>query len=214
MEAGDDGLGNDMTEPFDRAANRCVLPEGQVRTGLVLVAGVCRHDPVKMCRAKHDQMVDALASYWADQPLHMCVLMGRMWGDGSIPDAQAAQTSLHDITIDGVTVSHEILRCFIPRKCLDNLPSHPLRGRVRRHGVTNEPPPAVPQDDQAIEQLEADRGHDKQVHGGNPVRMVAQEGRPTLTRPSGALDHILGDGRFGGLNAKLEQLAVDPRRPP
>ena len=63
MEVGDDGLGNDMTEPFDRAANRCVLPEGEARTGLVLVAGVCRHDPVKMCRAKHDQMVDALASY-------------------------------------------------------------------------------------------------------------------------------------------------------
>ena len=31
MEAGDDRLGNDMAEPFDRAANWCVLPEGQVR---------------------------------------------------------------------------------------------------------------------------------------------------------------------------------------
>ncbi len=40
MEAGDDGLGNDMTEPFDRAANQCVLPEGQVRTGLVVVTGI------------------------------------------------------------------------------------------------------------------------------------------------------------------------------
>lgn len=63
MEAGDDGLGNDMTEPFDRAANRCVLPEGEARAGLVVVAGVRGHDPVKMCLAKHDHMVDALASY-------------------------------------------------------------------------------------------------------------------------------------------------------
>ncbi len=37
MEAGDDRLGNDMADPFDRAANRCVLPEGEVRAGLVLV---------------------------------------------------------------------------------------------------------------------------------------------------------------------------------
>ena len=39
MEASDDGFGNDMTEPFDRAANRCVLLEGEVRAGLVVVAG-------------------------------------------------------------------------------------------------------------------------------------------------------------------------------
>ena len=36
METGDDGLSEDMAEPFDRTANRCVLPEGEVRTGLVL----------------------------------------------------------------------------------------------------------------------------------------------------------------------------------
>ena len=29
------------------------------------------------------------------------------------------------------------------------------------------------------------------VRGGNPVRMVAQEGRPTLTRPPGPFDHVV-----------------------
>src|ERR1700687_3852424 len=28
VEASDDGLSNDMTDPFDRATNRCALPEG------------------------------------------------------------------------------------------------------------------------------------------------------------------------------------------
>jgi hypothetical protein len=63
MEVGDEGLSEDMAEPFDRTANRCVFPAGEVRTGLVLVAGVCRHDPVKMCRAKDGHMVGAIASY-------------------------------------------------------------------------------------------------------------------------------------------------------
>src|SRR6266404_2711486 len=58
MEAGDDRLGHDMTEPFDRAANWRVLPEGEMRTRLVVVAGVRGHDPVEMCLAKHDHMVD------------------------------------------------------------------------------------------------------------------------------------------------------------
>jgi len=63
MEAGYDGLGNDMTEPFDGAANRCILPEGKVRAGLVVVAGVRGQNPAKMCLTKHDHMVGALASY-------------------------------------------------------------------------------------------------------------------------------------------------------
>src|SRR5215831_8078176 len=99
-------------------------------------------------------MVDALASDRADQSFHICILPGRCRCDGSIPDTQATQTSLHDRAIDAVTVSHEIGGCLIPGKCLDNLPGNPLRGRVRRYRIVDEPPSAVAQDDQAIEQLE------------------------------------------------------------
>jgi hypothetical protein len=63
MEASDDQIGNDMTKPFDRTASRRVLPEGEVRAGLVVLAGARGHDPVKVCFAKHDYVVDALASY-------------------------------------------------------------------------------------------------------------------------------------------------------
>jgi hypothetical protein len=40
--------------------------------------------------------------------------------------------------------------------------------------MMNELPSAVRQDDQAIEQLEADRGHDKEVRSGYPVCIVAK----------------------------------------
>ena len=85
---------------------------------------------------------------------------------------------------------------------------------MRRYGVVDELPPAVRKKHQTVEQLEADRRHDEQIRGGNSRRMVAQEGRPTLTRSSGAFDHVLGDRRFGDFNAELEQLAMDPRRAP
>jgi hypothetical protein len=77
-----------------------------------------------------------------------------------------------------------------------------------RHCATKELPLAVPQDDQAIEQLEADRGHDKQIYNGNSIRMVTQKGRPTLTRSSGAIDHVRGNGRFGDLDAELRRLLL------
>src|SRR5262249_47840362 len=73
---------------------------------------------------------------------------------------------------------------------------------------------AVRKKHQTVEQLEADRRHDEQIRGGNSRRLVAQEGGPTLTRSSGAFDHVLGDRRFGDFNAELEQLAMDPRRAP
>jgi len=77
----------------------------------------------------------------------------------------------------------------------------------------NQPPPAVTQDNKPLEQLEANRGHDEEVRRCNPVRVVAQEGRPTLARSSGTLDHVLGDCRLGDLDAELEQLAMDTRAP-
>src|SRR5262249_42012055 len=78
--------------------------------------------------------------------------------------------------------------------------------------VVNEFPPAVRKKYQAVEQLQADCRYDEHVRGGNPCCVVAQEGRPALTRPSGALDHVLSDCR--DLDAELEQLAVDPGRAP
>ena len=90
MEAGFHGLGDDPTKSLNGAAKRCVLTQGEACAGLVVVAGIRGHDSVKMGLAKHDHMVDAVASYRADQSLHICVLLGRTRGDGSIPDAQAA----------------------------------------------------------------------------------------------------------------------------
>jgi hypothetical protein len=85
---------------------------------------------------------------------------------------------------------------------------------MRRHGVVNDHPTAVRKEHQTIEQLKVDHRHAEQVRGGNPCCMVAQEGRPALTRSSRALDHVLGNCRLGDLDAELEQLSVDPGRAP
>jgi len=58
-------------------------------------------------------MVDSLASYRADQTLHVRVLLGRAWSGGAISDTEATQASLHDFTLNGITVSHEIFRCLM-----------------------------------------------------------------------------------------------------
>jgi len=144
VETGDHRLSNDPAEPLAGAADRRILPESQIRAGTIVVAGICGHDPAKMRLVKHDHMVEALPLQQTDQSPDIGVLPGRMWGDGSIPDAKATQTSLHDLAIDAVTVSHEIFWCFIPGKRIGNLPSDPFRRGMRRHRIVNELPTAVP----------------------------------------------------------------------
>src|SRR5215470_17786160 len=159
-------------------------------------------------------MVKALAPDRTDQTLHGGVLPGRPGSRWSIPDTQHPQMLPHDMAIDGVSISQQISRPRVPRERLGYLPSNQLGRWVCRYHVVNELPPAVCQKHQTVEQLKADRRNNEQVQGANSPCMVAQEGGPSLARSSGALDHVLGDGRLGDLDAELEQLAVNPGRTP
>ena len=72
------------------------------------------------------------------------------------------------------------------------------------------------EDNQAIEQVEADRRNHENVECSNVRSVISQEGLlrlrwwPAVSR----FGHVIGDGRLRDLNAELEQLAMDPRRAP
>src|SRR5262245_21698638 len=74
--------------------------------------------------------------------------------------------------------------------------------------------PIQSNDDEGIEQVEANGWHDKQVHGRNLRRVVAQKRAPSLTWRSTALNHMPGNARLRDFKAELEQFAVDARRSP
>ena len=71
---------------------------------------------------------------------------------------------------------------------------------------------AEPDDDEGIEQVEADRWNNEQVHGGNVRRVVAPEGPPSLAGRPPPFDHVLGDARLCDLKPELEQFAVNAWR--
>src|SRR6266478_7922973 len=87
--------------------------------------------------------------------------------------------------------------------------------RVSRRDVDPDEVSAVePDDDEGIEQVEPDSGNNKQVHGGNVRRVVAQEGSPSLAGRPPPFDHVLGDARLRDLKPELEQFAVNAWRTP
>jgi len=74
--------------------------------------------------------------------------------------------------------------------------------------------PAVPHDQQSIEQAKRDRRHDEQIHCRDAVGMVMKKRLPALRRWPSSLHHILGHARLADIDAELKQLSVDPRRSP
>src|SRR6266851_4693091 len=118
------------------------------------------------------------------------------------------------MTIGPVAVSDQVVWCFIPREGIGDLMGDPLGHWIGRHRERYQPPPLVPEDDQHEEQLEADRRHDQEVHGGNACRMVVEKGLPSLRPPSPAFCHVFGDCRLRDLYPELQQFAMDARRTP
>jgi hypothetical protein len=77
-------------------------------------------------------MVDALASDRSDQPFSEAVLPRRAWDCGFVTDAHGSH-SVHDGgAVDPIPVTDQVTRGLIPRECLLDLTSDPVRGRMRR----------------------------------------------------------------------------------
>jgi hypothetical protein len=84
-------------------------------------------------------------------------------------------------------------RSLIPGKRLSYLARDPFRRRMSCDVDPDKISTIQPDDDEGVEQLEADRRDDEQIHRGDVRGMIAQKGAPPLARRSPSLDHVFGD---------------------
>jgi hypothetical protein len=136
------------------------------------------------------------------------------WCGGLVPDAHGAQSARDDAPIDPVAIADEVARSLIPGKCLRYLMCNPLGRGICCDVDPDEVSAVQPDYDKGIEQVEADRRNNEQVHGGNVWRVVMQEGPPSLAGRPPPFDHVLGDARLRDLKPELEQFAVNAWRTP
>jgi hypothetical protein len=120
-----------------------------------------------------------------------------------ISDAHRSETPGDGKTVGPVAVSYQVVWCFIPRKSIGDLLGDPFGCGIGRHAERYQPPPLMPEDYQDEEQLEADRWHDQEVHGGDAGSMVAEKGLPSLRPPSPPLRHVLGHRRLRNFDPEL-----------
>src|SRR6202040_2181726 len=68
----------------------------------------------------------------SDQPFGKAILPRRGWCGRLVPNAHGAQSACDDAAIDPVAIADEVVRSFIPRKCLRYLTSNPFGRRICR----------------------------------------------------------------------------------
>src|SRR3974390_841100 len=90
----------------------------------------------------------------------------------------------------------------------------PFRCRMPCDADPKKGPAIEPDNDEGIEQIEADRRDNEQIHRGDMWEMIAQKAAPSLARRAPPFDHVFGDAGLRNLKPELEQLAVNTRRAP
>jgi CheY-like chemotaxis protein len=185
-----------------------------MRSDAVVIASVRFQNPAQMGLAQHNDVVQTLAPDRSDQPFGKA--RSARGEDGAVGLSRMPMARNRRVTTgrDPIAVSDHITRSTFPRKGLGYLTCNPLRCRVGCDVDPDEVPTIEPHDDEGIEQVEANGRDNKQVHGGNVWRMIAQESAPSLAGRSSPLDHVLGNSRLSDLKPKLEQLAMNTRCSP
>ena len=145
---------------------------------MLVVVGIGLQDFAKVRFAQDHDMVQALSSDRADQPLDVAILPGRPRCRWSVPNTHGREASRYDVTIGGVPVADEVSGRVIPGEGLGDLTGDPFGRGVIGHAQRDQASSFMPQDDQDKQQPKIDRRDHQEVHGTDPSRMIAQERLP------------------------------------
>src|SRR6202021_2404695 len=185
-----------------------------MRAGLILIFHVTEQQVTEVALAEYNNVVKAFPPDRTDQPFSISILPRGARRRRSIADAYRWESAEKNLTKSAVPVPNEIAGSLFPPACFRDLICDPFCGWMRCDAKPQNMSPAVPHDQQSIEQAKRDCRHDKQIHRRDAVGMIADKGFPALGRRVSSPDHVFGDAGLADLNAELKQLPLDPRRSP
>src|SRR6266853_430450 len=135
-----------------------------MRTDLVVVFHVRQQYVTEMPLAEHNNMVKALPSDRTDESLSK----------------------------SPVPIADQIAGSLFPAACFRELICQPFCGRMRCDAKPKNLPPAMPHDQQAVEQTKRDCRDDEQIHRRDAVGMIIEKYFPTLGRRASTPGHNAG----------------------
>src|SRR5712664_3393870 len=129
----------------------------------------------------------------------------RCW---SVANAHRSKSADKDLTIGPVPVTNEIAGKLFPPASFRDLICDPFCGWMRCDAKPQNMSPAVPHDQQSIEQAKRDCRHDEHVHRSNSISVIAEECPPALGRRISSPGHVLGHAGLSDIDAELEEFSM------
>jgi hypothetical protein len=112
---------------------------------------------------EHDHMIEALAPNGTNHPLHIGSLPRRSRRAEHFLDTHISHLSSEVITEDRIAVAEQVPRELVKWKCLPQLLSRPLGGRVGGHIEVQNATAVMGQHQKHVKDLETDGGHGEEV---------------------------------------------------
>src|ERR1700740_203395 len=185
-----------------------------MRAGPIVILDVTEQQVTKVALAEYKDVVKAFPADRTDQPFSISILPGGAWRRRSIADAYRSGSANKDLPIGPVPVTNERAGTLFPAAGFRDLICDPFCGWMRCDTKPQNMSPAVPHDQQSIEQAKRDCRHDEHIHRRDPISVIAEECPPALRRRVSSPDHVLGHAGLSDIDAELEELSMDPRRSP
>ena len=184
-----------------------------MRAGLIAIFHVTEQQVTEVALAEYDNVVKAFPADRTDQPFSISILPRGARRRRSIADAYRSEFANKDLTTGSVPVTNEIAGSLFPPACFRDLICDPFCGWMRCDTKPQNMSPAVPHDQQSIEQAKRDCRHDEHIHRSDPVSVVAEECPPALGRRVSSPDHVLGHAGLSDIDAELEEFSMDLELP-
>src|SRR3979409_1075541 len=185
-----------------------------MRAGPIVIFHVTEQQVTEVALAEYNSVVRAFPADRTDQPFSISILPRGAWRRRSVANAYRSEPANKDLTIGPVPVTNEIAGSLFPPACFRDLICDPFCGGMRCDTKPQNMSPAVPHDQQSIEQAKRDCRHDEHIHRCDPVSVVAEECPPALGRRVSSPDHVLGHAGLSDFDAELEEFSMDSRRSP
>jgi hypothetical protein len=125
-----------------------------------------------------EEVVEALSSDRADDPLGEGILPGRAGGDEHLTNPHPLDSPGELSAVDSIAITEQILRSRVVWECLDDLPrSLGCRWMVRDVDM-DEFTAVMAQDDEYEEQTEGEGGHEEEVDSNDVLGVSGEKGAP------------------------------------
>jgi len=195
---------------------RGVLFERVVNTVLMVVAHVITHEPEQMSFVQRDDMVQDLTATTSNPSFRGSILPGRLDARPLRFQAGRLQKGRDGGIKYRIAIQDHVMVWASFGEGLPQLLHDPLRRRMASDVEVKDPAAPMLDHKEAVQQVERQRWHSKEVEGNNGLPVILKKRQPPFTRVASALNstQIPGDGPLRDTEAELRHLAMDFGRSP